>query len=107
MSPRVLDQGLQRERTVLSWSRTSLGLVVNAVLVLVRHDAAFPLPVSVVLAALSVLVAALVVASGAHRRRILRLGDHDVRASPGSVVPLGLALSGLGVATAAAIVFWG
>ncbi|GAA4871649.1 DUF202 domain-containing protein [Actinomycetospora straminea] len=65
------DAGLQAERTGLAWSRTSLGVAANAVLLAVReltHDGPGP---SLVLAIAAGVLAVVVALYG--RRRTLRL----------------------------------
>jgi uncharacterized membrane protein YidH (DUF202 family) len=65
------DAGLQAERTGLAWSRTSLGVAANAVLLAVReltHDGLGP---SLVLAVAASVLAVVVALYG--RRRTLRL----------------------------------
>ncbi|MGI8521913.1 MAG: DUF202 domain-containing protein [Nocardioides sp.] len=59
MTSRALDVGLAKERTSLSWTRTSLAVMANGLLVMIRHEKAFPLPVAGGLAGLSLVVALL------------------------------------------------
>lgn len=66
------DAGLQAERTGLSWSRTSLGVGANAVLLAVReltHDEAGQ---SLVLAAAAAVLAVVIALYGRHRSQRLR-----------------------------------
>ncbi len=64
MTSPTLDPELQRERTSLAWTRTTLDIVVNGVLVLIRHDREFPRGVSASLAGLCLVVAAVAVVAG-------------------------------------------
>ena len=102
----ALDPGLARERTSLSWTRTGLALMVNGLLLLVRHESTFPLAVSVVLAALAGLVALLAVGHGWRRAHLADTPDDQVRAATGPIVSLGLAITLLCLGTAAALVTW-
>lgn len=106
MTSRAREAGLARERTSLSWTRTALALLGNGLLVMVRHEQAFPLPVSAVLAGLSVVVALLVFAHAVHRSRIVRQPDDEIGPATRFIVPLGIAVTLLCLATAVAIVGW-
>ncbi len=64
--------GLQPERTALSWSRTSMGVLGNGVLLLARELHSFPGPSRFVPAALAVAVALLTYLVGVRRQRLLR-----------------------------------
>jgi uncharacterized membrane protein YidH (DUF202 family) len=101
-----LDAGLARERTTSAWTRTALALTANSGLVLVRHERAFPMPVSVLLAGLSLLVAGLVLGYAARRSRIERLPDHEIVPPTAILLTLGSTVSVLCLATAGAIVVW-
>ena len=88
------DLGLQRERTTLAWRRTSLAVIVNAILV-IRAGAHSEQSLMVTLGA-TLLVAGLAVgAGGAWRSRAL-LTQQAVAAAP---VALTFALTGLAVLT--------
>lgn len=99
------DSGLQRERTSLAWTRTGFALVVNGLLVLVRHERSFPLSVALGLSALWLGLALSVFWHASRRGRRADESDHEIGAAHRFVVPLTLAVSGLCATTALAIVF--
>lgn len=94
------------ERTALAWTRTSLALVANGLLVVVRHENALPWPVAVALSTLALAVAALTLAHGVRRSRAMRRPASEVRPAPGLVVSLGVGVTVLCLATAAALLVW-
>ena len=103
MSTGPLDLGLARERTVSAWTRTALALVVNGGLVLVRHELAFPLPVSVAIATVSLVLAGLVLAYAGRRSRTEELPDREIQPASRVVVALGVTVTLLCLATACAV----
>ena len=64
--------GLQSERTALSWSRTSFGVLGNGALLLVRELHSYPGPFRYLPAGLAVAVALLTYLVGVRRQRLLR-----------------------------------
>ncbi len=106
MTSRAFDPGLARERTSLSWTRTSLAVMANGLLVMVRHERAFPLPVAAGLAGLSLVAALLALAHAALRSGVVREPGAQIGAPTGAVVTLGLAVTILCLATGVAIVSW-
>ena len=107
MSSSTLDSGLQRERTTLAWTRTTLGVLVNGLLVLVRHDRDFPLRVSTALSCLCLVIAGLTLWSAFSRSRIEQLPQGRVVAAPGHILALGVLVLLLAVATTVAIARYG
>ena len=103
----ALDSGLQRERTTLAWTRTTLGVLVNGVLVLVRHERAFPLGVSTALACLCVFVAAVAMVAGLRRSHIEQLPDERLSVANVPVLVLGSSMLLLATSLFAAIVVYG
>ncbi len=99
--------GRALERTTLAWTRTSLALLANGLLVVVRHEHALPWAVAVTLATLALAVAALSLAHGVRRSRAVRRPAVEVRPAPGLVVSLGVGVTVLSLATAAALLVWG
>lgn len=63
--------GLQPERTALSWSRTSFGVLGNGVLLFLREVHSYPGPFRCVPAVLAVAVALLTYLVGVRRQRLL------------------------------------
>lgn len=94
--------GSQRQRTTLAWNRTAVALLGTAVLVVARHDRAFPAPVSVGLALLTVLTAAVTVGFALRRGR-LDLAHGGTRPATPAVVSVGVALTVLCAATGVAL----
>jgi uncharacterized membrane protein YidH (DUF202 family) len=66
------DAGLQAERTGLAWSRTSLGVAGNAVLLAAREFTHLEFSLALVPAALALVIAAATALYGRHRTRVLR-----------------------------------
>ncbi|NMO89134.1 DUF202 domain-containing protein [Actinomycetospora sp. TBRC 11914] len=66
------DAGLQAERSGLAWSRTSLAVAANAVLLAARQLTHAQVSVALVPASMALLVALATAAYGAHRTRVLR-----------------------------------
>ena len=106
MTSKALDVGLARERTSLSWTRTSLAVMANGLLVMLRHEKAFPLPVAACLAGLSLVVALLALTHAALRSGVVRQSGAQIGASTGPVVTLGVGLTVLCFATGVSIVGW-
>lgn len=98
-----MNRGLQRERTSLAWTRTALALVGNGLLVLVRHEHAFPLGVAVALSSFWLGLALLVLWYANRRSQLVSTPDHEIGAAYGLVVSLGIAVAMLCAATALAI----
>jgi uncharacterized membrane protein YidH (DUF202 family) len=93
--------GLQPERTALAWSRASLGVLGNGVLVLVRDLHGDGGPLRFVLAGLAAIVAAWMYAVGVRRQRLLRRRPLPARLVPRREVRLvGAAVLTLIAATA-------
>lgn len=96
-SPAVRDPGLQPERTALSWTRTSLAILANGLLIAGRELPSHPgqwevLPI--VMAAGSVASALVVYLIGRHRRRSLaRVPLSAPVSAPRVVAATGLTIS--------------
>jgi len=99
----IVDPGAARQRTSLAWTRTALALVVNGVLVLVRNENSFPLPIAVTLSVLWVLLALLSVGYALRRHRLVHTPDDAIVAADRVVWPLAIGVGSLCVATALAI----
>lgn len=93
---RVPGDGLQPERTALAWSRTSLGVLGNGALLLVRDLDHYTGALRLVPAGLAVLIAVVTYLVGVRRQRVLRTRPlpcplaprRQVRLIGGSVVVL-------------------
>lgn len=94
--------GLQAERTLLSWERSSLGLLVGGALVLIRHHGP-PIAGRVVLAAVAGLSALVVLGLGYRRSRRIRTTRVEVPTLEVLVLGYGTAAFGLAVAIALAL----
>ena len=80
---RLLDAGLQPERTAMAWSRTSLGVLANVALLVERSlhaEAAGPVWAGLVVTGL--LLAALTGVVGVRRQALLRRRPLPVRVTP-------------------------
>lgn len=92
--------GLQAERTALAWSRTSLALLVNGALVLLRHLRVDGRSDGLVLAAVAFALAVVTALVGrARSRALLRATGDPVGPSSALVVGLGVAITLLCIAT--------
>ncbi|MEJ2885928.1 DUF202 domain-containing protein [Actinomycetospora aeridis] len=100
MSTSPSDAGLQAERTGLAWSRTSLGVAANAVLLAVReltHDGPGP---SLVLAGSAAALAVVVAVYGRRRSARINRSPLPVPLAAGRAVPLlGAAVTALALIT--------
>jgi len=90
-TPRVRDKGLQAERTALSWTRTALAILVNALLALRSGWATGQAPITGLAFAL-LFAAAAAMFYGAWRRQCLRDGR-------GSIAPSALAIAMMAITT--------
>lgn len=101
---RAPDDGLQPERTWLSWSRTSFGVLGNGALLLWRETSRFEGPLRLAPAMLAVAVALLTAAVGYRRQRVLRRRPLPARvAATAEVRVVGAAVLALTIVTAVAI----
>jgi uncharacterized membrane protein YidH (DUF202 family) len=75
-------RGLQAERTVLAWTRTSLALLANGVLLLVKDFRLSHGPVPVVLAGFAAAIALSAYFVGVQRQRTLGLRPLPPRITP-------------------------
>lgn len=99
--------GLQAERTLLSWERSSLGLLVGGALVLIRHHGP-PIAGRTVLAAVAGLLALMVLGLGYRRARRIRDDTATTVEVPSlEVLVLGYGTAAFGLAMAAALALSG
>jgi putative membrane protein len=94
--------GLQAERTLLSWERSALGLLVGGALVLIRYHGP-PIAGRAVLAVAAGLLALVVVTLTYRRARHMRSGRTELATFEVSVLGYGSALFGIGTAVALAL----
>jgi uncharacterized membrane protein YidH (DUF202 family) len=64
-------EGLQAERTALAWTRTSLGVLANGALLMVRHFHGHPGPLRLAAAGLAIALALATYVVGIRRQRTL------------------------------------
>lgn len=101
-APNAEKPGLQAERTLLSWERSSLGLLIGGVLVLIRHHGP-AIAGRTVLAATAGLLALAVLYLGYRRSRRITPTDVEVPSLEVLVLGYGTAAFGLAVAVALAL----
>lgn len=94
--------GLQTERTLLSWERSSLGLLVGGALMLIRHHGP-PIAGEPWLAASAGLLAVAVLVLGYRRSRRIRPGAVEVPALEVRVLGYGTAAFAAAAAVALAL----
>ncbi|KRE29261.1 hypothetical protein ASG82_26955 [Mycobacterium sp. Soil538] len=97
--PDAAKPGLQAERTLLSWERSSLGLLVGGALMLIRHHGP-PVAGRTVLAAVAGLLALVVLGLGYRRSRRIRTGPTTVEVPSLEVLVLGYGTAAFGLAAA-------
>ena len=100
-APNAEKPGLQAERTLLSWERSALGLLVGGVLVLIRHHGP-PIAGRTVLAAAAGLLALVVLGPGYRRSRRIR-GTTTVEVPTLEVALLGYGTAAFGLVVAASL----
>jgi uncharacterized membrane protein YidH (DUF202 family) len=76
------DDGLQPERTALSWSRTSFGVLGNGALLLVRDLGHDPSPPRLLAAGLAAVIAVTTYLLGYQRQRVLAQRPLPTRLAP-------------------------
>jgi uncharacterized membrane protein YidH (DUF202 family) len=102
---RAPGDGLQAERTALSWSRTSLGFLSNGVLLLLRDAPHHTAPIRLVPAALFMVLAVAVHLVARYRRRVLaRRPLRRPLAARRPVLSIGWSMAALVVITAAVLI---
>lgn len=94
------DAGMARERTSLAWTRTSLALLANGLLVVVRHENDFPWAVSAALSTLALAVAALALSHAVRRSRAMRHPGAGCAGAPTNHGPATVAVLSLGLGVA-------
>ena len=98
----VREPGLAAERTALAWTRTSLAVLVNGALLLVRHFVGGVGAIHLAIAALACVIAGMIVFIGRIRGREMRMGgDTPPGPRPLLVVVLGASLAAFGVVVTA------
>jgi uncharacterized membrane protein YidH (DUF202 family) len=104
--PRKLpDDGLQPERTALSWSRTSFAVLANGAVLMLRDVLEFTGSLRLLPAAMAALVAVLTATFGVHRRRVLSRYPLPKRITARRRIHIiGFAVIGLILTTAIALV---
>jgi len=107
MPPREAPPGAQLERTALAWSRTSLAVQGNGVILLLRHPPSVSQPLHAVLPAYALVLAVGAALVGRRRtRRLLREHPETVGAGRAEALLLALGVAVLGVATTGSLL-WG
>lgn len=102
-TPETAKPGLPAERTLLSWERSSLGLLVGGALMLIRHHGP-PVAGRTVLAVVAGLMALVVLGLAYRRSRRIRTGSTTVEAPSLEVLVLGYGTAAFGLAVAVALV---
>lgn len=92
------NEGLAAERTALAWTRTSLAVLADGGLLLLRHVTGQPGKLETVLGIVSAAIAVLVVLCGRLRAKQIRDGGtHPPGPSPAIVLTLGLTVAAFGL----------
>jgi uncharacterized membrane protein YidH (DUF202 family) len=93
--PLAQDRGLQRERTALAWTRTTLAVATSGVLILLRDRNAFDLlhdPARLVIGGLAMVIAMGVFGLGLRRRRALAVKPLPSSATRRNITSVGVAV---------------
>ncbi|BBX68889.1 DUF202 domain-containing protein [Mycolicibacterium psychrotolerans] len=101
-APETAKPGLQAERTLLSWERSSLGLLVGGALMMIRHHGP-PVAGRTVLAAVAGLLALMVLGLSYRRSRRIRKEATTVEVPSLEVALLGYGTAAFGFAVAVAL----